>query len=127
MWDELKKLFNSAGDGVKKEATKQAAKQSLNAAKAALSLAGDDFLDAAEKELSEAQEARGERQDVRPENAGAQSAADRVMAAVRAAESDEEPQGLTEVQKSEARAKEELERLKAQLRAKSDAGESQES
>lgn len=139
--DDLKKLLGETGEKASEEASEEArriaAKQAWRATRAAVNEVGDDLLGAAEGELRTAEDARKGRKSYGPSASGA---ADDIAAGIEAAarraderrralargddppDDSEQPGliGTDEVDDPKARARRELERLKAQMKAKQD-------
>ena len=134
--DRIKSLWNSSAETVKEEtdkakadlqkaALKAAANSALATAKASMAAAGEGVVGSLERELAEAEKARGKQDSVVPDG----SAADDILARVKASEVDAR-QSIREAgvlgtmplsrAEREAKAADELARLKAQLKAASD-------
>lgn len=118
LYDDLKTWLRGAQQKAATEAGKAAARQTVKKAQESVEAAGDEFLDFAERELDTAKKAREGRTEVTPSHEEADAIAARVLAAADDSSSAREllRGRKAEADDPEAKAREELARMKADLK-----------
>lgn len=117
LWDDMTGLLRRGRDKAAKEAGKAAARKAVQEAGERVQAAGDELLDDAEAELERAKKAReGRDESWRPNHDSSDAIAQQIESAVTTAQSRSDGDAST-AEDREARAREELERMKAELKA----------
>lgn len=116
LWDDLTGWLRQSRDRAATEAAKAAAKKAVDGVVARVDEAGEEALGFAERELRAAEKAREGRPDWKPSRDGADAIAAQVEAAAKASE--DSSRALRPGEASAIDAKAELEKLKAELRAR---------
>jgi len=118
LWDDLTGWLRQGRDRAATEAAKAAARQAAESVMATVDEAGEEALGFAERELKAAEKAREGRPTYTPSRADADAIAAQVEAAAKASEESAAAARARPSPELDARA--ELERLKAEMKAKRD-------